>query len=65
MLAGKGLSLEALWDVEEDLAAGRLVECLVPFWCDSIDLFDTFLPGKPLPPRIRLFIDFIAAAFGR
>lgn len=63
VLTGKGLSLEALWDVEEDLAAGRLVECLAPFWCDTIDLFATFLPGKPLPPRIRLFIDFIAAAF--
>ncbi|WP_413991672.1 LysR family transcriptional regulator [Labrys okinawensis] len=65
VLAGRGLSLEALWDVEDDLAGGRLVECLAPFWCDSIDLFATFLPGKPLPPRIRLFIDFIAAAFAR
>lgn len=65
VLAGKGLSLEALWDVEEDLAAGRLVECLAPYWCDSIDLFATFLPGKPLPPRIRLFIDFVAEAFAR
>jgi DNA-binding transcriptional LysR family regulator len=65
VLAGKGLSLEALWDVEEDLAAGRLVECLAPYWCDSIELFATFLPGKPLPPRIRLFVDFVAEAFAR
>jgi DNA-binding transcriptional LysR family regulator len=61
-LAGRGLSLEALWDVTEDLQAGRLVECLADHWCDDIELFATFLPGRPVPPRIRLFIDFIAAS---
>jgi DNA-binding transcriptional LysR family regulator len=61
-LEGRGLSLEALWDVAEDLRAGRLIECLPDYWCDSIDLFATFLPGRPAPPRIRLFVDFIASA---
>jgi LysR family transcriptional activator of dmlA len=60
-LEGRGLSLEALWDVAEDLESGRLVECLADFWCDSIELFAAFLPGHPIPPRIRLFVDFIAA----
>jgi LysR family transcriptional activator of dmlA len=62
-LEGRGLSLEAAWDVTEDLETGRLVECLVDYWCDSADLFATFPPGHPTPPRIRLFVDFIAAAF--
>jgi DNA-binding transcriptional LysR family regulator len=61
-LEGRGLSLEALWDVAEDLHAGRLIECLADYWCDSIDLFAAFLPGRPAPPRIRLFVDFIASA---
>ncbi len=61
-LEGRGLSLEALWDVADDLQAGRLVECLADYWCDSIDLFAAFLPGRPPPPRIRLFVDFIASA---
>jgi DNA-binding transcriptional LysR family regulator len=61
-LEGRGLSLEALWDVAEDLQAGRLVECLADCSCDSIDLFAAFLPGRPAPPRIRLFVDFIALA---
>jgi DNA-binding transcriptional LysR family regulator len=60
-LEGRGLSLEAQWDVTEDLQSGRLVECLADFWCDSIELFAAFLPGQPIPPRIRLFVDFIAA----
>ena len=61
-LEGRGLSLEALWDVAEDLQAGRLVECLADYWCDSIDLFAAFLPGRSAPPRIRLFVDFFASA---
>lgn len=60
-LAGRGLSLEALWDVAEDLQAGHLVECLTDLRWDGIELFATFLPGQPVPPRIRLFVDFIAA----
>ncbi len=61
-LEGRGLSLEALWDVAEDLLAGRLVECLADYWCDEIELFVTFQPGNPIPPRIRLFVDFVAAS---
>jgi DNA-binding transcriptional LysR family regulator len=61
-LDGRGLSLEAAWDVTDDLETGRLVECLADYWCDSVDLFATFPPGHPTPPRIRLFVDFIAAA---
>ena len=61
-LEGRGLSLEALWDVEGDLASGRLVACLADYWCDGIELFAAFLPGNPVPPRIRLFVDFMVAA---
>jgi DNA-binding transcriptional LysR family regulator len=61
-LQGRGLSLEAFWDVAEDLAAGRLVECLPDYAADGIDLFAAFPPGQPTPPRIRLFMDFMAAA---
>ena len=61
-LEGRGLSLEAMWDVEEDLAE-RLVKCLADCRWDGIELFATFLPGQPVPPRIRLFVDFIALNF--
>ncbi len=61
-LEGRGLSLEAMWDVAEDLQAGRLVECLAEYGTDAIELFAAFPPGQPTPPRIRLFVDFVAAA---
>jgi hypothetical protein len=57
-LEGRGLSLEALWNVAEDLQAGRLAECLADYWCDSIDLFAAFLPGRPdaaAHPAVRGF----------
>lgn len=61
-LTGKGLALKALWDVQEDLAAGRLVECLADHWCDEIDLYAVYLSRKHLPPRVRVFLDFIRSA---
>jgi DNA-binding transcriptional LysR family regulator len=61
-LEGRGLSLEALWDVAEDLKAGRLVECLANCAADGVELFAAFAPGQPTPPRIRLFVDFMATA---
>lgn len=60
-LEGRGFSLEAYWDVAEDLREGRLVECLADCRWDGIELFATFLPGQPVPPRIRLFVDFMAS----
>lgn len=60
-LDGYGISLEAHWDVADDLAAGRLVTALADQACPPLDLYATFLPGQPVPPRVRLFVDFIAA----
>jgi DNA-binding transcriptional LysR family regulator len=61
-LEGRGFSLEALWDVAEDLQAQRLVECLADCRWEEIELFAAFMPGHPVPPRIRLFVDFMASA---
>jgi DNA-binding transcriptional LysR family regulator len=60
-LEGRGFSLEAYWDVAEDLQQGRLVECLADCRWDGIELFATFPPGQPVPPRIRLFVDFMVS----
>ena len=59
-LAGFGISMEAAWDVAGDLASGTLVALLPDHSPAGIELFATFAPGKPVPPRIRLFIDFLA-----
>jgi DNA-binding transcriptional LysR family regulator len=62
VLAGKGIAFKVLWDVKEDLAAGRLVECLADYSCDEIDLYAVYLSRRHLSPRVRVFLDFIRAA---
>jgi LysR family transcriptional regulator, transcriptional activator for dmlA len=64
-LSGEGISWEALWDVSEDLARGRLVHLLPEYQSSPMELYAIFAPGKPVPPRIRLFVDHIAQAFAR
>jgi DNA-binding transcriptional LysR family regulator len=60
---GAGLSLEAEWDVAADLVDGRLVECLPDISWEEISLYATFLPGRPIAPRVRLAVDWIAETF--
>jgi LysR family transcriptional activator of dmlA len=64
-LSGEGISWEAFWDVSEDLASGRLVHLLPEYQSLPMELYAIFAPGKPVPPRIRLFVDHIARTFAR
>ena len=45
----------------EDLASGALV-ALMPAYrpATQAGLFATFAPSRPVPPRIRLFVDFVS-----
>ena len=58
-LAGRAVTIKALWDVEDDIRAGRLVQLLKPFQCDELNLYATYATRAHLPPRMRLFIDFV------
>jgi DNA-binding transcriptional LysR family regulator len=58
--AGKGIALKAAWDLQPELAAGTVVQCLSEFWCDEIDLFAICANRQHLSPRIRAFLDFVA-----
>jgi LysR family transcriptional regulator, transcriptional activator for dmlA len=63
-LAGQGLSLEARWDVEDDLATGRLVEVLPDYRVSDLDLYAVFAPARTIIPRIRLFVDYLTQEIG-
>ena len=58
--SGKGIALKAAWDIQPDLEAGTLIECLKDFWCDEIDLFAICANRQHLFPRIRIFLDYIS-----
>jgi DNA-binding transcriptional LysR family regulator len=61
-VAGRAVGLKALWDIQEDLRAGRLIRLLQPFECDEAKLYVTYATRTHLPPRMRLFIDFLLGA---
>ena len=58
-LEGAGVAVKALWDIEEDLRDGRLVELLGEYETDSLALYVAFLSRKHIPHRLRRFIDFL------
>jgi len=63
VVMGKGIGLKGLWDIASDLIDGRLQECLTDFAGDPIDLYAVFASRAHMPPRMRVFIDFIAESF--
>jgi DNA-binding transcriptional LysR family regulator len=63
-LAGKGLAWRSLWEVGEDLSAGRLVSLLDEFAAPPIGIYAVFPQRKHLPLRVRLFIDLLKNTYG-
>ena len=61
-VAGRAVGFKLIWDVQEDLQAGRLIRLLEPFECDEARLYVTYATRTHLPPRMRLFIDFMVSA---
>lgn len=59
---GHGITLKAHWDIEDDLRNGRLVELLEPFTASEINLYAIYPSRSHLPPRVRVFIDFMLAS---
>jgi len=62
VLMGRGLALKALWDIEDELSDGRLVEVLAPFAHNAINLYAVYPTRTHLPPRVRVFLDFAIAS---
>ncbi|MEN9627401.1 MAG: hypothetical protein RJA10_628 [Pseudomonadota bacterium] len=58
-LAGMGIAWRSTWEVEREVAAGRLVVVLDAFSAPPNGIFAVFPQRKHLPLRVRLWIDFI------
>jgi len=65
-LAGAGLSINSLWSVEHDLAAGRLVRVL-PDWRlnDHSVLWLVYPRSNVLTAKTRTFMDYLIETLGR
>ena len=62
-LAGYGVSQLATFLVGDDLRAGRLVPVLEPYAVDGAPIRVVYPTGRHLSPKVRRFIDLLAAAW--
>ena len=58
-LAGYGIAWRSTWEVESEIAAGRLVAVLESFAAPPNGIYAVFPQRKHLALRVRLWIDFL------
>ena len=63
-LAGHGLAWRSMWEVGEEIAAGRLQTVLDAFAAPDNAIYAVFAQRKHLPLRVRLMIDFLKNTYG-
>ncbi len=64
-LAGYGMAWRSTWEVEADIAAGRLESVLDEFAAPPNGIFALFPQRKHLALRVRLGIDFLKQEYAR
>ncbi|TAL79875.1 MAG: LysR family transcriptional regulator [Burkholderiaceae bacterium] len=62
-LAGCGLAWRSLWEVGDDLKAGRLVTVLDEYAAPPNGIFAILTERKHLPPRVRVFVDLLKSTY--
>jgi DNA-binding transcriptional LysR family regulator len=63
-LAGHGLAMKSVWEVAEDIAAGRLIVVLPDFPPLGYGIYALYPHSRFVPARVRVFIDFLAEKYG-
>jgi DNA-binding transcriptional LysR family regulator len=58
-LAGSGIALKSIWDVGDDLAAGRLIRVLPNHAMAAAPLHAVYPHQRNLAPRVRLFVGYL------
>jgi DNA-binding transcriptional LysR family regulator len=64
-LAGYGIAWRSTWEVENDIANGRLETVLDPYAAPPNGIYAVFPQRKHLALRVRLWIDFLKHHYGQ
>ncbi len=64
-LAGHGIAWRSTWEVEGDIAAGRLTTVLDEFAAPPNGIYALFAQRKHLALRVRLWVDFLKHHYGQ
>lgn len=62
-LGGSGIIMLPIWQVRDDLLAGRLVELLPDYSSPDADIHAVYPQTRYLAPRVRAFVDYLALEF--
>ncbi len=63
-VGGHGIAWRSTWEVQSDIAQGRLVALLEDFSAPPNGIYAVFPQRKHLPLRVRLWIDFLKHNYG-
>lgn len=63
-LAGHGVAWRSMWEVADDIAAGRLVALLEAFAAPDTAIHAVFPQRRHLPLRVRMFVDYLKHTYG-
>ncbi|RZM01984.1 MAG: LysR family transcriptional regulator [Variovorax sp.] len=64
-LAGHGIAWRSTWEIDAEIEAGALVPVLDEFAAPPNGIYAVFPGAKHLPLRVRLWLDFLKAEYGR
>jgi DNA-binding transcriptional LysR family regulator len=64
-MAGYGIAWRSTWEVEAEVADGRLTALLEEFAAPPNGIYAVFPQRKHLPLRVRLWIDFLKQTYSR
>lgn len=64
MLDGLGLRQIPRFIVEPEIASGELVEVLDSYESPPLNIYAVYATRRNLSPKVRVFVDFLAAEFG-
>jgi DNA-binding transcriptional LysR family regulator len=63
-LQGLGIAWRSTWEVQDEVADGRLVTVLESFAAPPNGVYAVFAQRKHLPLRVRLWIDYLKQTYG-
>ncbi len=64
-LAGKGLAWRSMWEVGNEIEAGKLQTVLNEHAAPGNDIYAVFAQRRHLPLRIRAFVDFLRHTYAQ
>ncbi len=64
-LQGRGIAWRSTWEVQADIAQGRLVEVLADYAAPPNGIYAVLPQRKHLPLRVRLWVDHLRHHFGQ